>query len=435
MAHGQNSEQEREAMLRRVAIVLSSLPPAVASKLIGSIAPDSKQDIRRAMTTLDDVDPLERRRAFHAFKVSIEQQHTLVSTTSSANRLQSNQPSSPNPDARPAGSRVVSGDTVQQADSALRHPAGNEPTASPMSFLEEVDDHVLLRLLVGEHPQTVALVLASISPTRAGRVLPQLDARTQTETLHRIGRLEGIPDTAIADVSEHFKQRVVQQSNQQSQSLGRSALDAILAAMPAQSRPPASTNMHTAPGNTHTAPDNTHTGPRNADPPSPSAFPSANEHQQELAHKLRVAEHTLPEEYQPTTERPSNQYDSSHQTESREQVPLPDTAPARPVDTPSLNSTSMGSTDAIAQHLESLTPTDLCQALGRVETRIAMLALCGLPAQTTNAALAVLPKSEAKRVRHAMNSIGSLNLRDIDDAKEAVARASVAAQQHAPLAA
>jgi flagellar motor switch protein FliG len=419
MAHGQNSGQERDSMLRRVAIVLSSLPPSVASKLVGSIAPDSKQEIHRAMTSLDDVDPLERSRAFHAFKVSIEQHHNLTGATQSTDHRATQQTNASNHGATNQGagdtrlaaaSRVVSGQMVREANSAPKHPDHNDSSSAPMSFIEEVDDQVLLRLLAGEHPQTVALVMASISPERAGRVLPQLDARTQTETLHRIGRLEGIPDTAIADVAEHFKQRIAQQSNQQSQSLGRTALDAILAAMPAQSRPSAAPNPPSA--------------PQSASAPPTPAFPSADVQKQDLAQKIRLAEHTLPEPNDVIAE------DHSHSGESRRQEASYGTAAKQVSDASSLNST-----DAIAKHLESMAPADLCQALGRVDTRVAMLALCGLPGYTTDAALAVLPKAEAKRVRHAMNSIGALNLRDIDDAKEAVARAAAAARQHAPLAA
>jgi flagellar motor switch protein FliG len=72
-----------------------------------------------------------------------------------------------------------------------------------------------------------------------------------------------------------------------------------------------------------------------------------------------------------------------------------------------------------------LAPEQLCQALGKVETRIAMLALCGLPNQVTESVLAVLPRAHAKKVRVKMNSLDSLHLREIDEAKERVAHASL----------
>ena len=52
MADGWNSGLDREAMLRRVAIVLSSLPAPVAANLLGEIDENTKQAVRRTMTSL-----------------------------------------------------------------------------------------------------------------------------------------------------------------------------------------------------------------------------------------------------------------------------------------------------------------------------------------------------------------------------------------------
>ena len=49
------------------------------------------------------------------------------------------------------------------------------------------------------------------------------------------------------------------------------------------------------------------------------------------------------------------------------------------------------------------------------------MALCGLPNQVTSAVLALLPKAESRKVRESMNSLGALQLREIDEAKEIVA--------------
>jgi flagellar motor switch protein FliG len=54
-----------------------------------------------------------------------------------------------------------------------------------------------------------------------------------------------------------------------------------------------------------------------------------------------------------------------------------------------------------------------------------MLCLCGLPNPVAEAALAMLPKGQAKTVREQINGLSALNLRDIDNAKESVAQASM----------
>lgn len=439
MAHGRNPEREHEGMLRRVAIVLSSLPSAVASELIGAMPPGSKEAVRRAMTTLTDIDPLERRRAFHAFKVSMEQQPSRNKSSGSRTpgSRAANGSSSRKSTDEPSGSRIVPGDSIREPSTPLNSQQPNlsaSATSGPagrLFFLEEVNDGALLQLLGGEHPQTIAVVLASISPEKAGQVLRQLDARSQTDTLRRIGRLDEFPDEAIAEIAEHFQQRVSQQIEQGPQAPGQSALNAILSAMPSHSHPitqPAPTmtsaqqprqTIDSLQGSGQLA-VHMHGGAAPGVTTSKTSFPTAEEPKRDLTQKLRVAQHTLPESNGSTnldhdaTPRQDEERNSGHESTARQ---------------------TLDSTDSIAKHLESLSPAELCQALGQVETRVAMLALCGLPNHSSESALALLPKAEAKKVRAAMGSLHSLNLRDIDDAKEAIARASVAAHQHAPVAA
>ena len=227
MAHGMNSGRDREGMLRRVAIVLSSLPPSVAAQLIGSIEPGSKQAVRCAISTLEDVDPLERQRAFQAFQVSVQQENqtsgsqaNLTSIHQTSDNRSSTDESTHTRKTGSAAARVVAGQHVRQ-NATPSTPELNAIGSNPLAFLNDVEDYILLRLLGGEHPQTVALVLASVSPEKAGRFLPMLDARTQTETLSRIGRLEGFPEAAIADFAEYFKQRIREHVRENSKSPGR----------------------------------------------------------------------------------------------------------------------------------------------------------------------------------------------------------------------
>jgi len=406
MTHGRNLGQDREAMLRRVAIVLSSLPATVASELLGSVAADSKQAVRRAIKSLEDVDPLERRRAFRAFRVSVEQQRAdTVHDSESGKTLSSRSPRS--------ASRVVSADAVgdnstASTPSAVSHPRESNDRSSSMSFLEDVEDSVLLRLLDGEHPQTVALVFASVSPEKAGRVLPLLDAKRQAETLGRIGRLETFPDAAIEEVSAHFKNRIREIGADEAKLPGRTALNAILAAMP---------NQTYSVGNPPT--QNPSMG---AVAPAQATFLSGDEPEQDLVHRLSVAKHTLPQ-------------NASTDLEILQPPGLTGSEMSPPSQSENDDARSLVSTDSIARHLERLSPKNLCQALGLVDTRVAMLTLCGLPNQTAQSALALLPKAKAKQVRTAMNSLGSMNLRDIDHAKEAVAQASYQTMRRAPLAA
>jgi flagellar motor switch protein FliG len=449
MGNGWNSEADREAMLRRVAIVLSSLPAPVASRLLGSVGPESKQAIRRTMTSLTDVDPLERHRALQAFKVSVEQQPVSAASRGpvadrTARREPAGKPSSQVIAA--AAEREISPPAASSASAEPWPAVAAAPDPSPLSFLGDAEDEVLVNLLAVEHPQAVALVLASIAPAQAARLLPRLPPSLQTETLSRIGRLGNIPEAAAAEVAEHFRQRMARQPYSSRNSTGRRALDAILAAMPtaaaataasldtlasrrmATVQPPLAAPESSRPATSAAAVSTPGLPP---DPPL-SAFgdPAAQRAAMDLTQRLRVAEHTWPEVSDANRSNPvSDQRTAPRDAASDPRRILPfevaADSPHNVTPATAAASTSLDSTDAIHRHLLGLEPAQLCQALGRVDTRDAMLALCGLPNEVSEAALAILPRALAKKVRIKMNTLGSIHLREIDEAKEKVAQASL----------
>lgn len=443
MANGWNSGSDRDAMLRRVAIVLSSLPGSVASQLMGGIDAATQQDVRRTMASLADVDPLERKRALHAFKVSVQQPDSLDVYQASSTRVEDVAPSPPNrPGNAHPGSRVVPADETGFARVAEAEPTPSE--SSPLAFLCSVDDESLFQLLATEHPQTVALVLASISPDQAARILPRLDVDVQRNALSRIGRLGEIPEAAIAEVAAHFRSCLSKQSTSERNALGRRALDAILAAMPADRT---LTNHQEATSTAGDGPHRSFTDHHLRGQPLSGSFPSAERAAETLSARLKGVQSnkavspTIRDSFSvggsPATngtrdrksvDRRDAASESQLRVASETRVRESQRQSFQPTNTfgPQRHqASSFSSTDAVHHHLVQLTPQLLCETLGRVDTRVAMLALCGLPNQVTDAVMAVLPRAQAKEVRQRMNSLGSLQLREIDRAKEAVAEASL----------
>ena len=155
-------------------------------------------------------------------------------------------------------------------------------------------------------------------------------------------------------------------------------------------------------------------------------FPSAVSTAEDLSSKLRIAEGTSPTS---SSESPYFQASSSrHRVDAglgSYEASVDAAVSGSPgVANPVGGNDAFPSTDSIHQHLLQLSPQNLCETLGKVETRTAMLALCGLPNQVTSAVLAILPRTQSRKVREAMNSLGTLQLREIDQAKEAIAYAS-----------
>ena len=375
-------------MLRRVAILLSSLPAPMAAKMLGNIEPETKQQLRRTMTGLADVDPLERQRAIEAFRVSIHQQPSHSSDP-------------------PVLKNAFPDSSTQSRPESI----------SPLAFLADVDDDTLANLLRQEHPQAAALVMASIPPDQAGRVLPLLPEELRTQTISRIGRLGDIPHDAAGEIASHFQTQLNQIPKEASPSSGKKRLDAILASMPSApatapsaSQVAASQVAASQVAASQVAAPPAAPLPKTSQPLNPSS--DADSSAMDLSHRLRVV-HEEPQ----ATSLPSSV--SRDTEESAARVLAPEvTSPVIPMD-------PLGSTDAIHQYLIALRPIELCQALAKVETRDAMLTLCGLPNPIAEAALSLLPKDQSKSVRRQMTSLNSLSLSDIDDAKERVARSSV----------
>jgi flagellar motor switch protein FliG len=67
-----------------------------------------------------------------------------------------------------------------------------EPEGTDLRTLEHAAPDVLGGLLLGEHPQTVALVLAHVGSAQAASLLRSMDADRAAEILTRMGRLESV---------------------------------------------------------------------------------------------------------------------------------------------------------------------------------------------------------------------------------------------------
>ena len=399
---------EREAALRRIAIVLSSLPPAVATRLLGELDANSKQLVRRTMTGLSDVDPLERKRAIQAFAGSVRQQQSSPTKSQDEILLTSV--------TRPATANSVAS-RVRHQFSAVDHANDNSASASAggsssnipksLALLADIEDDALVRSVSGEHPQTVALLLASIAPAQAARILPRLESRLRSEAMSRIGRLGEIPSEMVEELAQHILSRIEPKSTVTPQAVnsdGRRRLDAILASMP----------------------QTTATSPPSA---RPRVLANDAVASSDLVHAANVSSLPSPvNELQPLRIAPQTQVESQWNDEGPDEYESATPASSQSHGAGAGRVPLLWSTDDIHNHLLRLSAVELRDALAAVDTHDALMALCGLPVETTDAVIATLPKPAGREIRLQLASIGSMQLREIDIAKERVAIASLPEQ-------
>lgn len=94
---------------------------------------------------------------------------------------------------------------VEYAQNLLKHSLGEERAnelidkllsqKKPFEFIRKVDPVKLLNTIQGEHPQTIALILAYIPAERASVILSELPPELQSDVVRRLATLErGSPE-------------------------------------------------------------------------------------------------------------------------------------------------------------------------------------------------------------------------------------------------
>lgn len=420
-------ERDQGAALRRVAIVLSSLPDATARRLLASLESDQQRAVRGAIAMLDDVDPLERRRALDGFSHSIRQGRPALAGENDAAQIVLSPVALHRHDPQPASRVETRGAT------AAGGPAGQQ---SAFEFLRTIDDTTIAHRIAEEHPQTVAIILASISPRQAAKLLAKLGVGLRAEAMRRLAKLETPPQELVEEVAEQLRKKLLHHlpgdghglasaHSQISHSHIHGSTDAV-PANPPRSVGQAALQAIMAEIN-HGA--SRLDGPTGVGQPAGlgrPAFP-ASEYHASLAANAGIAP--------AMSGRPSG--DQVVFRDSRS--PQTDAVARRETDP----GKHRQSTAEIHSQLISMPPESLREALASVDGRLAILALCGLPQATAEAVLKGLPRRQAKQIRQQITSLGMLELREIDAAKAAVAaaarmpanRSSIPISPRAPVAA
>lgn len=91
---------------------------------------------------------------------------------------------------------------VQKSEEILNSVEEGTIFPVPFSALRDANDEDVIRILVGEHPQTIALILSYVDSHRAARVLSQFPTEFQSEIIMRIATMEPPPTKLLQQVNE-----------------------------------------------------------------------------------------------------------------------------------------------------------------------------------------------------------------------------------------
>ncbi|HQI81499.1 MAG TPA: flagellar motor switch protein FliG, partial [Deltaproteobacteria bacterium] len=86
--------------------------------------------------------------------------------------------------------------------------------------LRAVDPTILVDYLKGEHPQTIALVLAHLDHQKVAQIIKEMPEKLQPEIVFRIANLGMVPSGVIEDVDEVLKKEIEAMGSVESKKLG-----------------------------------------------------------------------------------------------------------------------------------------------------------------------------------------------------------------------
>jgi flagellar motor switch protein FliG len=189
--------------IRKAAILVSLLDMPSADALLDSMGEELAARVRDAVIQLDDVSDAE--------------QHEVLAEFFGH-----------------GGSAAEGGVELQISAAPICAPAADDRDS--LAFLEHVAPHHLADVLAGEHSQTIAVVIAHLSPEHAGRVLERLPPELATEALSRMAWLSSPAPEALADLASELRRRLAPYTQSASGKSGLESVRAILSSLPGKRR-------------------------------------------------------------------------------------------------------------------------------------------------------------------------------------------------------
>jgi flagellar motor switch protein FliG len=186
---------DRQANLRKAAVLVASLDRATAARLLEQMSAEQAQRVRQMIDDMGPLDPLEQKEVIEEFfrigpMVPDRQPAGIELDSSLAKRL------AMNPD--------VADEVPQEHYSAQRtsRPPVKQP---PFRFLNDAPSDVLANCLEREHPQTIAVVISHLLPERAAEVLASLPANLQTDVVRRLVNLDEADPEILREVEQSLE--------------------------------------------------------------------------------------------------------------------------------------------------------------------------------------------------------------------------------------
>jgi flagellar motor switch protein FliG len=171
--------------IQKVAILLATLDTETASAVIKEFNEEQIAAVTAAMSDIDRIDKELVEKALYDLSNELELNKKVVRYDSNSFKK-----------------LLEKAIGVQKSEEIVTSVQEGTIFPAPFSALKNSSDDDLMRILVGEHPQTIALVLSYVDAQRAAKVLSQFPTEFQSEIIMRIATMEPPPTKLLLLVNE-----------------------------------------------------------------------------------------------------------------------------------------------------------------------------------------------------------------------------------------
>lgn len=188
---------------RKAAIFLVSLGPETAGPILRCMQDDDRDELMLEIAAVENVAPEVREAVLREFVADAEEQSFL--TDGGVDFV------------KEALSQALGEDGMRLAMSRLT----GQIQVRPFQFLQRADTSQIRNVLQTEHPQTIALVLAHLSPDTASQILTGLDTELRTDVAMRVALMDRTMPETVHEIERVLERRLATSiGNQSFTSLG-----------------------------------------------------------------------------------------------------------------------------------------------------------------------------------------------------------------------
>ncbi len=210
---------------RRAAILLSSLPQRQQTQILSQLPFDQAQVLTEAITSLGEIDTEEKRNVFQQFqKLNPEPEPTKEYRKTRSDAAHTELTDQENTSETPQVSETrIDFDEVLEADSIF-------------GFLEDTTIEQAARALKDEDPQSIAIVLSRLEPSRAARIFLTFDLDWRLAIVRRQAKSTVVSAKVGLSIAKRIRQRLNLESAIEDRKGGLSSLVSMLGCLETTAR-------------------------------------------------------------------------------------------------------------------------------------------------------------------------------------------------------